>query len=385
MLEFFTNLTKTNDNNIMMSSYKTRTLIVNTEEKTKKITYADNVGRDNQMRNFHNKIVEMWTTNGIKEFVKDYDDEIIFDVIRKYWGDIIKIKGYRLGFGHKYAIGCLVHDVRCLPVDMIDLFVKCESDVSEIEKWAHLMDVNYVNHLGRTCLWSSRNISYVISLLQSKVLNFNVNHLDNQKNTFVNEFLMRGRNDLEIGMLFDALVPKGYNFNMVHAGFTLLDKVCIRKLDMSIVKYIATNKFYDVTISSIWLYSLLKNYTVQEIILVLFEISQRADYAMFLSRIMNQYARLYPSADDDMLLVMSFLLHRYKNELVSMMMYVDESGNNLLHIASMNRLDKVIRFIMSNSEFGKLLLVKNVYGYYPKDLYVQSDVMNLLHKDVQLF
>lgn len=387
MLEFLTNLTRKDNKDIMMSEYATKTLIVNTSEKPKKITYADNlnVSRVDQTKNFQNEIINMRTSECVKEFARMYDDEIIFDVIRNYWNDVGKVKNYKWRVHNKIMISCLISNVDCLPVDMIDLFVKCESNVVQIEKWAHMMDVNYVNHLGKTCLWSSNNIYYVIELLKSKVLNFNVNHLDNEKNTFINNFLTENYDALDIERLFDVVALRGYNFNMVHAGFTLLDKACVKKLNISVVSCIVKNKLYDVTISSIWLYGLFRNYTTHNIIVVLYSISKRDDYAMFLSRVMAQYARLYPTADDDMLLVMSLLLHRYKNELVNMMMYVDEFGNNLLHIASMNRLDKVIRFIMSNVEFGKSLLVKNGYGLYPKDLYVQSDVMNLLHHDVLLF
>ncbi len=40
---------------------------------------------------------------------------------------------------------------------------------------------------------------------------------------------------------------------------------------------------------------------------------------------------------------------------------------------------------MKDNTFGKTLLVRNNDGKLPRDLYVDNDVLNLLHVDIELF
>ena len=63
-----------------------------------------------------------------------------------------------------------------------------------------------------------------------------------------------------------------------------------------------------------------------------------------------------------------------------MIVYINENGENILHIAARYHLDKVIRLIMDKS-----LLVKNNNGKSPLDLYQDNNITNLLFNSIQLF
>ncbi len=364
MLEFFTNLTRKNQLEMVAlqpinGDYKTENVILQSingdlkKEKINKIQYT--------ILEFHNKLI-LLKDDKIRNYVK-YCENGIFKTIDKYGDDPF----------YRENLNDILFHIKDCPIETIMYFVKCKAYVKDIEKYN--IDINYKNNNGFTCLWYVKDVDYLVELLSLK---FNVNHLANNGDTFLCPYV---RNNMTTYNEWYKLlkVLNNYDFNMIFNGFTLLDVACYYKLDVQII-ILLMNKCNILT-SSIWLYNIINCYDLKSVTFVILNIKD----VFFLNQMMDRYSLLYPTADNDMLLIISILMHRYKNELINMITYVDDNGNNLLHIASKRHLDKVIRFIMSDLEFGKSLMVKNKDGYGPKKLYFMNDVLNLLHEDIKLF
>lgn len=363
MLEFFTNLTKKNTVDMValqsINGDKTENITqsINGDMKKEKINKIQYVtGRE-----FHNKLITL-KGDKIRNYVK-YCANGIFKAIDKYGDDPF----------YRENLNDILFHVKEYPIETIMYLVKCKAYVKDIEKYSEFIDINYKDRHGFTCLWYVNDVDYLVDLLSLK---FNVNHLANDGDTFLCLYV-RTTTITYNEWLKLLNVLNNYDFNMIITGFTLLDVACYYKLDVQII-ILFMNKCNILT-SSIWLYNIINYYDLKSMTFVILNIKD----VSFLNKIMERYCLLYPTADNDMLLMMSILLHRHKNELINMIKYVDDNGNNLLHLASKGHLDKVIRFIMSDLELG--LMVKNKDGYSPKDLYIMNDVLNLLHQDIKLF
>jgi len=311
----------------------------------------------------------------IKGIVKEYDDDMIFDFIK-----IHNTINFKMIFED------IIYYVTKYPDDMIMICVKNNIPIKVIETLAHKININYMDEKKETCLWKLQtNIDYLIGLLSSKLLNFDVNHKNVTNNTFICDYLeLKILNSYFIKIMY-ILIEKNYDFNNILNGISILDKALLYNTDVSLIEILVRNTNQNITMYTLWLHILINKYDTKTLLTIIIIILKRPDYKIFLNEIMSKYTTLYGTSDNDMLLVMSIILHKEPNKLAEMLSYTNNYGNNILHIASSNHLDKSIRFIMKDNTFGKTLLIRNSDGKMPKDLYLDNDMLNLLHMDIKLF
>lgn len=314
------------------------------------------------------------TSLKIQEIVTKYSDDVLFETIR------IHINSNRI-------ITEYLHEIVPKTIKnakyMIFICVKNHVPVRMIEKLIDKIDIHYIVDHGDTCLYRVTEINYLIELLSSKVLNFDVNHINNRKKTFLIDWTNKNISDDKIVKLIRILIDKKYNFNTLVSGLSLLDFACLLSDNMIYIIYrLIENSFYDITITTMWLHILIHKFDIKYLQYIVDSlIAERPDYKSLMNKIMNNY----PS-DDDMLLVMTLLKTDKKNKLLDMITYTNDTGNNLLHIASFNHLDKCIRFIMTmKSEICDAIEKKNNDGDTPYDLYKKGSIEMLLYQSVKLF
>jgi hypothetical protein len=339
-------------------------VINNVIKKNVKISYNDTptLPKSTICNDFKNKLN---TIKDIKEFVKKYDDEIIFDTLRMY-----KMCFY----------DDMIHHIENYPIDMIFICVKYLVSPDKIKTYN--IDINYIQN-DKTCLFGL-DIKYLIKLLSSD-LNFNVNYLDAHNKTFFNTILTLKTEPNLYNQLIDILIVKNYNFNILSlAGISLLDTLVLYHFPYEVISLFIKNQQVNLTLSLIWLFSVIKEYDSRNILNLVQSILYRNDSNVFLNSIMKN-SQLYATFDNDMLLIMNIILHRCKDKLISMIEYVNDDGENILHIASRHHLDKVIRFIMTDKESARCLLIKNNQNKTPYDLYQENNIVNLLYNEIKLF
>jgi hypothetical protein len=317
------------------------------------------------------KISDEMASERVINIVKNYEDATIFDLLRR--------------FTYKKKFLDFLHKIKEFPNDMIFICIKHNACITYIESISHKININYVNENKNTCLWNISDMSYLIKLLSSKKLHFDINHLNSHKNTFVSNVIQYKMHTDIFKKIIDLLITKGFDFNSRMNGFCLLDKVLFCELPVDKILLLLKNIDCNITTPTLWLNMLINKYNTKDLAFILINLIKRSDYKIFLNEIMSKYSVLYESADKDMLLIMSIILHADKDKLIDMITYVNYNGDNILHIASANHLDRTIRFIMKAKEFSKPLLIKNNDGKYPRDLYVDNDMVNLLHVDIKLF
>lgn len=359
MFEFFKNLDMRN------TSVTKPSLVINDSiKKNDKISYDDtpNISKNTICNNFKNKLNNI---KDIKEFVKKYDDEIIFDTLRMY-----KMCFY----------DDMIQHVENYPIDMIFICVNYLVSPDKIKTYN--IDINYIKN-DKTCLFGL-NIKYLIKLLSSD-LNFDVNYLDAHNKTFFNSILSLKPEPDMYKKLIEILIVKNYNFNILSlAGISLLDTLVLYHFPYEIISFFIRNERVNLNLSSMWLFNYIKECDTRNVINLIQNILTRNDSNVFLNSIMKK-SQLYGSSDDNMLLIMNIILHSNKDKLISMIEYINDDGENILHIASRHHLDKVIRFIMTDKESARCLLIKNKQNKTPYDLYQENNIVNLLYNEIKLF
>lgn len=230
------------------------------------------------------------------------------------------------------------------------------------------------------------NGSMIEKLLGCKHLKFNVNFIPDKGHSILNFIIGKQMNNQTFKNIVTILQTKNFNFN-ANLDFTILDRLCSQVSEIDKLKAIISLKEYDITASVLWLYALIHKYGLIDLsILVCNVIAVRPDAVMFLNKILGKYAKSYKSVEKDIMLVMDLIATSRKNVLIDMVNYVNDDGNNILHIASMFHLNGIIRFVMMDDDFNKDgLLVKNKSGMTPYNLYDKYDVKNLLFQSVTLF
>jgi hypothetical protein len=349
---------------------------INTTKTIPLITYgnANHKERIEICKKLCDEICKTKTCAERQNISKCYDSLIIADVIRKY------------NFVEGYIVD-MISDKFDDQTGIIFYMVEKEIPIQAIEKLSQRININYVDNNNNTCLWKATNADYLIKLLSSDILNFDVSHKNNDGLTIFSRIMASPMNSREFSRCIKILVKRKFDFNILYNNFSFLDLVCSTNTNYEKVGCLIKIINYDITKTTTWLYMIIHNYNTRELsMLVCNNIMKRLNYVFFLNTIMNSYSRSYKSADGDMLTIMNFIEITDKKKLVEMLQYVNGKGNNLLHIASTYHLDNVIRFIMTDEEYGGVnLLTKNDDGFTPHDLYMKNDISSLLHKSVNLF
>lgn len=316
----------------------------------------------------------VYKSKNIDEILNTVDDESKLDVLRKKRLSPLYLKR-------------LILSIKKYPNDMIILCTTNKLNVKVIELIQNKINVNYADDKGSTCLWidnCSNDIDYLIDLINSNI-KFNINHQNNLNNTFfatvISSYYIKTQQLLS---LIKILIAKDYQFNL-HSFYSLLDHAVATNKPVEIILQLVKCKHIDITTSTFWICQMLKNYTVINIEHVVNKILQREDYKLFLNHVINKYGLLYGTADQDLLYIMTLFLYEKQDQLMDMVLYVNEDGNNLLHLACQYHLDKVIRFLMTRNNDRQLLLIKNKQGKTPYDLYYENDISKLLYHDIKLF
>ena len=161
-------------------------------------------------------------------------------------------------------------------------------------------------------------------------------------------------NDIQCKNILDILVTKNFNFKHLSCGLSILDRACINttyitNTNWSWIKYLTRIEEYDVSSSVAWLHTIIHKYTTNYIyIIIINNILARSDYISFLNRIIYNYGRVYASADEDMLFIINMIGNADESILIKMIMYKNDEGNTIAHIAAMYHLDRTLRFIITH-------------------------------------
>ena len=323
------------------------------------------------------KIRSQWTLEAIKKIIQNYDQEVVVDMINSYIND-------------KMIQTHLCHILPQTTGPIILHMVKYKVPVEIIESVVDRININYVGSDTNTCLWeATRNGDYLFKLLSSKKLNFDINHLNECNHTFfTNNFNGHRKTDFTHSQnallikIIKILQEKKYNFNTItNNSESLLDMIfaCQKTADMQIVVDIVSMEEYNPLSTTHWLHILIKSYSMGYIKIIVNCIIMRTNYGSSLNKIMCEYAGSYATSDVDMLSIIK-LMQLFDNEkLTEMIIYANDMGDTVAHIASKYHLDRTLRFIMTDTVH---LFGKNLLGYTPFDLYEEYSMNNILWKKI---
>lgn len=360
-MEFLTNLFKPKYEIVANDSINEQMEIPLTMTKTKKITV------DELIDTF------LYKPKNIDELLKTCDNETKLNVLREK------------GVSTQSFLKRIILSITNYPDDMILLCAKNRVNIKVIELIQHKINLNAVDEKGRTCLWlyhCYNDVEYLIQLVNSNI-KFNLNHQNILGNTFFATFLSSDITKKQLSTMINLLIAKNFQFN-THSSYSLMDHVLVtNKSADSIAELIKCNQI-DIINSSVWLHELIHNYKTVDVEHVMNVIRQRVDYRVFLNHMLIKYGLLYATADQDFTFLMTLFLYENQNQLADMINYVNEHGNNILHLASQYHLDRIIRFIMTHNQERYHLLIKNKEGKTPHDLYFENDISKLLHTDIKL-
>jgi len=308
----------------------------------------------------------------LKAVTKKYSDDILFGIIERQSSE-------------PHIRSNLCHILPRDPKHLIFTLVKATTPVDIIEQVADKININYLGDNGDTCLWRVNDIYYLINLLSSKKLNFDINHVNKSNRTMLENIFSKkySMTTNQLQKLIDIVTEKKYDFKKIHSDISLLDIIClVNTTDINIIRTVACIKEYDVASTTLWLYTLIHSYSIDNVRYIVSAIVHcRSDYESFLNKIMSTYAWSYATADADMLLLMTLIrsLNNKKltEKLTEIIMYQNDMGNTVAHIASTYHLDRLLRFIMTYPD-TKFVFDKNKDGKTPKDLYLENSILNIL-------
>ena len=315
---------------------------------------------------------QKYDQNKIKLLVEKYTDDILFETIKTYIGE-----------SHiRYNI------LFVLPKNtqnLIFLLTEGHIDIGSIEEMSNKIDINFIGDNNETCLFHISDITYLISILSSNKLHFNINHVNNNRHTFFTKLLVKKTKITEIQFktIINILIKNNYDFNKIHNGQSVLDIVCLHNINL--IDNIVRISNYDVTSTTLWLYTLIHSHQFDKLQSVLSIIVCRPDYKSFLNKIINSY--FYASADADILLIMNLIRSIDNEKLVELIMYKNTDGNTVLHVAAIYHFDRIIQFILLsvkiNLKFDKNIDDKTTgcsgpSGKTPSELYTENSIINIL-------
>lgn len=312
----------------------------------------------------------------ILNIVSKYDDDVLHNFIIKYIGKSLVIKNYLYDFCPRTITTAK---------NLVFTCVKYSVSVQVIESLVNKMDINYRDN-NDTCLYRATDIDYLISLLSSEILKFDVNNVNKNYHTFLSTWLFKNGEISKMDKLIDVAEKRGYDFNISLNNEYFLDYMCISPITTTNqIKKLVGNPKCDITLSSMWLYNIIKHKDPLDIRNILCIIVSRPDCNSFLNKIMGNY--VYGSGDEDMLLVINIILLISVPKLKSMVTYKNPQGNNVLHIASMYHYDKCIRFMCTHPNLKTLNIIseKNNDSDTPSNLYQKNSIESLLHQEIKLF
>ena len=380
MLNFFTGLKKT----INEKSYESASneipedmqpLCPNSSKKIDKwidgISLAD---KNKILKQLYNQIRFAQTKSAIIPIIKPYGNDILIDFVYRYINDDIIKKNLDI----------------ILPVtdkDIIIDLVENSISINVIESVAYKININAEDANKRTCLFYTNNISYLCNLLSSNKLKFNVNHQDEIHNTFIMHILGSIKiDDVKMWNKFiDILISKEYNFNHNYQNekLSFVDVMCLTGNDKDKMYKIISMQNYDISSQILFIHKMLNNYDTNTQLMIIIHMLERQDYHIILNKILCKYAYQYGSADIDITLFLNLIGKISSEKLIEMIEYKNENGNNVMHLASIHHLDKVIYFITSDpciNQHIEKLCEKNNDGHNPYMLYTDNNIANRLAK-----
>lgn len=303
------------------------------------------------------------TLKEIKKILEDYDDEIIIDTVNMYAGDEIIMD-----------ILVDILPMTKIKTNIIINLVKVQTRIIKIESLVDRIDINAIDENGNICLRFAFDEKYLIELLSSTKLNFDVNLKNADGWTFYHKFLSenKGASHSDFNKIRNILLEKNYNFNVLYNSYSLLDVICIYgNCHFTAMKSLLSLESYDITSTILWIYYMIRFKRIGELIMLKNIVSNRPDKESFLNNIISKYT--YASADSDILLLMNLIDNEM--ELNKMILYKNSEGNTIMHIACEYHLKRVIRFIAKDKKYT---FEPNLSGKTPKDLYEENNIINLL-------
>lgn len=317
----------------------------------------------------HLELYTKLNTGPIEKFdkiLRIYDDEVVLDMIVSYINEPVIKSNLRNIFPLTKS-------------PIIFKFIKANIPVHIIEQVADRININCLNKDKRTCLYYVTRGGYLLELLSSNKLNFDINYIDPHSHTFLRNFFLCDKNAYENGQIekiMKIMMERKYNFNQLCNGMSLLDTVCVCK-HISARNNIMSIPECDITLTILWIYALIHDNPVRHIgSASIHIIPNRSDYESFLNKIISKYARSYATADQDIVLIMSMLQLCNNEKLIQMINYKNTEGNTVAHIAAIYHLDRVLRFIKLDPN-TKYEFDKNLDGKSIKDLYMENDMSNI--------
>ncbi len=337
-----------------------------------KIQWVDGMDtktKDTIINELINKLIGK-SPSAIEKIIASYGDLVLIDMIIVYIKNDIIIKN-------------LSHIMPKTDINIIFNLVKAEIPVETIENLSDRININATSNDNDTCLYRVTNMKYLIKLLSSNKLDFDLNHRNQNGLTFYRYHLTKSNmNAANFKEITNILAKKNYVFDADPAKLSILDIIVLTKREDHMCDIITIEQF-DITRTILWLHLLIRQDTHNDFRNLLIKILNRTDYESFLYKIMHKYAYEYAHADKHIIYIMTLFKEINRHKLIKMIEYQNDKGNTIVHTAASYHLDRIIRFVTSEpcleSSLEKIFN-KNVDGKTPLDLYVDNSVPNILKK-----
>lgn len=259
--------------------------------------------------------------------------------------------------------------------------IKFEIPINIIESVADRININHLDKHNKTCLFYVTNMEYLLNLLSSKILNFDINHVnDNSLTFFTNILYAQSKLDSSIIVkMIKTLVKKGYNFNQNFYRQSILDILFLNdnQPNIDIITELISIKEYNPLSTIFWFDAFFRSFKEGSKRLLIMTFMERSDSESWLNRLMRCYIGSYATAEADILWIMSTIFTSINEQkLKEMVNYTNEYGDAVIHIASIYQLDSIIRFLKFKLDINSY--EPNSAGQTPNYLYTQSFPLGML-------
>lgn len=336
------------------------------QTKVEPIQYKEGGNKQKIVDELYQKINTSVSMKNVKDTIKNYDDEIIIDMCMSH-------------ISKKWMQNWIRHVLPTTDRPIIFTMVKNNVPIDIIEGIVDKINLDCVID-NKTCLWETNNCHYILELLQSKKLNFNINHIDDNRMTFFANLIATNPSDAcdDIIQIMKILIERGYNFNLTYRWFMSLLDILFSNSELPGIKLIQEIIILcDISSSTLWLNKLLNCGNFQYICHILNDITNQYDKNILIKTAIK-YIGSYSTADNDMLILLTAMRSICADNILRLMLgFTDDEGNTFSHLAALFHLEQTMRFL-------KLILkidhtsIKNNANDTPLDLFHKGSIINIL-------
>ncbi|QTF49279.1 hypothetical protein qu_387 [Acanthamoeba polyphaga mimivirus] len=261
-----------------------------------------------------------------------------------------------------------------------------------------------VNNDKQTFLHKILTLEDSMIILESNI-DLNVNQIDIFGETFVCNYYdnidrrYKEKNDAycqnyytsseKIIKFVELLIKKNYNINYIDSNNRSIINLCFREHKGSyqcLIDYYCLNKFFqnkkfDPTMNFVWLKYMIQSYypvsnnNNKNFFTILKTCLNNINYKKFLFEVIND--KYHTLDEKDMILIVSTINNINNKKFCNMIKYVNESdGNTVFHLMAKFRYKQLLLMV---TDIIRIEYKANKSGKYPRDLYIESKISNVLN------